>query len=68
MTHKIYDLVLIVGLNGLGVEIAKNLILTGVRSVTLYDQEPTSWNDLSTQVILKYLINIFEFIYLIIFF
>ena len=30
--------------------IAKNLILTGVKSVTLYDQTPTSWIDLSSQV------------------
>lgn len=29
--------VLIVGINGLGIEIAKNLILAGPGSVTLYD-------------------------------
>jgi ubiquitin-activating enzyme E1 len=41
--------VLIVGLNGLGVEIAKNIILAGVKSVTLYDNTPTSYLDLSSQ-------------------
>lgn len=34
--------VLIVGLRGLGVEIAKNLCLAGPRSVTLFDPEPTT--------------------------
>ena len=54
--------VLIVGLNGLGCEIgtndssvmtltpAKNVILAGVKSVTLYDPEPVTLTDLSTQV------------------
>ncbi|OZJ02072.1 Ubiquitin-activating enzyme E1 1 [Bifiguratus adelaidae] len=41
--------VLIVGLRGLGVEIAKNVVLAGVKSVTLYDPEPASISDLSTQ-------------------
>jgi len=41
--------VLIVGMNGLGVEIAKNVILAGVKSVTLHDPTPTSWLDLSAQ-------------------
>ncbi|VDP72294.1 unnamed protein product [Echinostoma caproni] len=40
--------VLICGLSGLGVEIAKNIILAGVRSVTLYDQSPITWTDLSS--------------------
>ena len=39
--------VLIVGLRGLGVEVAKNLILAGPASVTLYDPEPVQINDLS---------------------
>lgn len=41
--------VLIAGVNGLGVEIAKNVILAGVRSVTLHDNEPATWVDLSAQ-------------------
>ena len=41
--------VLICGLNGVGVEIAKNVILAGVRSVTLYDPDPAQWADLSAQ-------------------
>ncbi|KAF1776352.1 Ubiquitin-activating enzyme E1, Cys active site [Phytophthora cactorum] len=41
--------VLIVGLNGLGVEIAKNVILAGVKSVTLHDDTPASTLDLASQ-------------------
>jgi ubiquitin-activating enzyme E1 len=41
--------VLILGLNGLGVEIAKNIILSGVKSVTLHDDTLTSMFDLSSQ-------------------
>uniref|UniRef100_A0A7S1XMG5 E1 ubiquitin-activating enzyme n=1 Tax=Phaeomonas parva TaxID=124430 RepID=A0A7S1XMG5_9STRA len=41
--------VLIVGLNGLGVEVAKNVILAGVKSLTLYDPTPASYGDLSAQ-------------------
>lgn len=40
--------VLIVGLNGLGVETAKNIILAGVRSVTLYDETPASVQDMAS--------------------
>jgi ubiquitin-activating enzyme E1 len=40
--------VLIVGLRGLGVETAKNLILAGPRSVTLYDPTHVVWGDLSS--------------------
>lgn len=40
--------VLIVGLRGLGVETAKNLILAGPRSVTLYDPSIVQWGDLSS--------------------
>eukprot|EP01064_Diplonema_japonicum_P010025 TRINITY_DN173_c0_g1_i2.p1 TRINITY_DN173_c0_g1~~TRINITY_DN173_c0_g1_i2.p1 ORF type:complete len:1033 (+),score=317.78 TRINITY_DN173_c0_g1_i2:35-3133(+) len=39
--------VLICGMTGLGMEIAKNIILTGVRSVTLHDTSSVEWNDLS---------------------
>ena len=38
--------VAIVGLRGLGVEVAKNLILAGPKSVHLYDPEITKINDL----------------------
>ena len=41
--------VLISGLGGLGVEIAKNVILGGVKSVTLHDTANCSISDLSSQ-------------------
>ncbi|KAK6308641.1 hypothetical protein J4Q44_G00219120 [Coregonus suidteri] len=41
--------VLVSGLRGLGVEIAKNVILGGVKSVTLHDQGQAEWRDLSSQ-------------------
>lgn len=44
--------VLLVGLKGLGIEIAKNIILAGVRSVTLHDDAPVSSWDLSAQFFL----------------
>lgn len=43
--------VLIAGMRGLGVEIAKNVILSGVKSVTVQDEGQTSWTDLSSQVL-----------------
>ncbi|KAK4049633.1 E1 ubiquitin-activating protein [Microbotryomycetes sp. JL221] len=45
--------VLIVGLSGLGVEIAKNVCLAGVKSVTLSDPTPVSVPDLGTQFFLR---------------
>ncbi|KAG9269620.1 ubiquitin-like modifier-activating enzyme 1 [Astyanax mexicanus] len=45
--------VLISGLRGLGVEIAKNVILGGVKTVTLHDQGVAEWNDLSSQFYLR---------------
>jgi molybdopterin/thiamine biosynthesis adenylyltransferase len=42
--------VLIVGLQGLGVEIAKNICLAGVKSVSLYDPAPVEVADLGVQV------------------
>ncbi|KAL4623620.1 ubiquitin-like modifier-activating enzyme 1 [Arapaima gigas] len=45
--------VLISGLRGLGVEIAKNVILGGVKSVTLHDQGSAEWRDLSSQFYLR---------------
>ncbi|CAK7218475.1 E1 ubiquitin-activating protein [Sporothrix curviconia] len=44
--------VLIVGLKGLGVEIAKNIALAGVKSLTLYDPAPAAIADLSAQFFL----------------
>ncbi len=41
MSKLINMKVLIVGLKGLGVEIAKNIILAGPGSVTLHDDQPT---------------------------
>eukprot|EP00501_MAST-03F_sp_TOSAG23-6_P001867 GSMAST32.ASY1.ANO1.1945.1 assembled CDS len=41
--------VLIAGLGGVGVEIAKNIILAGVKSVSLYDDEPSQFTDMSSQ-------------------
>lgn len=45
--------VLIVGLGGLGVEIAKNVILAGVKAVDLYDNVNATYNDLSSQFYLE---------------
>uniref|UniRef100_A0A8D0D638 E1 ubiquitin-activating enzyme n=1 Tax=Sander lucioperca TaxID=283035 RepID=A0A8D0D638_SANLU len=45
--------VLISGMRGLGVEIAKNIILGGVRSVTVHDQGVAEWRDLSSQFYLR---------------
>ncbi|KAG6032573.1 hypothetical protein E4U41_007206 [Claviceps citrina] len=44
--------VLVVGLKGLGVEIAKNIALAGVKSLTLYDPAPVEIADLSAQFFL----------------
>lgn len=44
--------ILICGLGGLGVEIAKNIILGGVRSVTLYSNRTCTKQDLATQFFL----------------
>nr|KMM66273.1 hypothetical protein, variant [Coccidioides posadasii RMSCC 3488] len=45
--------VLIVGLKGLGVEIAKNIALAGVKSLSLYDPAPVKIADLSSQFFLR---------------
>jgi ubiquitin-activating enzyme E1 len=45
--------VLIVGLKGLGVEIAKNVILAGVKSVALLDDGLTTTSDLGSQFYLQ---------------
>ena len=43
--------ILVCGLGGLGVEIAKDIILSGVKAVTLQDTKLTSYEDLSSQVL-----------------
>ena len=45
--------VLVVGLKGLGAEIAKNIALAGVKSLTIYDPEPAEVADLSAQFFLR---------------
>ena len=45
--------VLISGMGGLGVEIAKNVVLAGVKSVTIHDLKNTSIQDLSSQFFLR---------------
>ena len=45
--------VLIIGMRGLGVETAKNLILAGPKSVTIYDPTPVAIGDLSANFYLK---------------
>lgn len=45
--------VLVVGLNGLGAEIAKNIILAGVKSVTLHDSKEVELRDLGAQFYLS---------------
>ncbi len=42
--------VLISGMRGLGVEIAKNIILGGVKSVIVHDCGQVNYTDLSSQV------------------
>ncbi|NWI12234.1 UBA1 enzyme, partial [Crypturellus soui] len=41
--------VLVSGLRGLGLEVAKNLVLGGVKAVTLHDPQPAQWGDLASQ-------------------
>uniref|UniRef100_A0A8C6L792 E1 ubiquitin-activating enzyme n=1 Tax=Nothobranchius furzeri TaxID=105023 RepID=A0A8C6L792_NOTFU len=49
--------VLVSGMRGLGVEIAKNVILGGVKSVTVHDQGDAEWRDLSSQVYFIFLVR-----------
>jgi len=42
--------ILISGMKGLGVEVAKNVILGGVKSCTLHDTETVQLADLASQV------------------
>jgi ubiquitin-activating enzyme E1 len=45
--------VLIIGINGLGVEVAKNIVLANVRKVTLADDCVASWSDMGTHFYLQ---------------
>lgn len=45
--------VLIIGLKGLGIEIAKNIALAGVKSLSLYDPAPVELEDLGSQFFLS---------------
>ena len=51
---------LISGLGGLGIEIAKNVILAGVKSVTLHDTEKATYKDLSSNFYLTEEVCIFR--------
>ena len=42
--------VLVSGMKGLGVEIAKNVALGGVKGMTIHDQGNAEWSDLASQV------------------
>uniref|UniRef100_A0A8C0DBK9 Ubiquitin-like modifier-activating enzyme 1 n=1 Tax=Balaenoptera musculus TaxID=9771 RepID=A0A8C0DBK9_BALMU len=53
MKHLQTSSVLVSGLRGLGVEIAKNIILGGVKAATLHDQGTAQWADLSSQFYLR---------------
>jgi len=52
MNRMVASNVLLIGLDGCGVEIAKNVILMGVKSVALFDPRPTAWEDLASQFFL----------------
>ncbi|XP_046550808.1 ubiquitin-like modifier-activating enzyme 1 isoform X2 [Haliotis rubra] len=45
--------ILISGMRGLGIEIAKNVVLGGVKSVTVHDNGNAAWMDLSSQFFLR---------------
>ncbi|XP_059142787.1 ubiquitin-like modifier-activating enzyme 1 isoform X2 [Physella acuta] len=45
--------VLVSGMGGIGVEISKNVVLSGVKSVTIHDTLNTTWMDLSSQFFLR---------------
>ena len=46
--------VLISGMGGLGVEIAKNVVLAGVKSVTIHDDKKAAIQDLASQFFLRF--------------
>lgn len=52
MRRMLNSNVLVIGMRGLGVEVAKNVALAGVRSLTIWDRAPVSSADLSAQFFL----------------
>ena len=50
MRKMAHSNVLISGMRGLGVEIAKNVVLGGVKSVTIHDPGKAAFSDLCSQV------------------
>ncbi|XP_076447725.1 ubiquitin-like modifier-activating enzyme 1 [Babylonia areolata] len=53
MRKMAHSNVLISGMRGLGIEIAKNVVLGGVKSVTIHDPGKVVFNDLSSQFFLR---------------
>ena len=53
MMHLRTASVLICGMDAVGVEIAKNLILGGIRNVTIQDTKAATWTDLSAQYYIR---------------
>eukprot|EP00106_Octopus_bimaculoides_P013461 XP_014780903.1 PREDICTED: ubiquitin-like modifier-activating enzyme 1 [Octopus bimaculoides] len=53
MRRMAHSNILISGIKGLGVEIAKNVVLGGVKSVTIHDTENAEWADLASQFFLR---------------
>lgn len=51
MRKMAHSNVLVSGMRGLGIEIAKNVVLGGVKSVTIHDSGKVEWIDLSSQVL-----------------
>ena len=50
MRRMVMSNVLISGMKGLGIEIAKNVVLGGVKTVTIHDPADVVISDLSSQV------------------
>ncbi|KAL3853736.1 hypothetical protein ACJMK2_017251 [Sinanodonta woodiana] len=53
MRRMAHSSVLVSGMRGLGVEIAKNVVLGGVKSVTIHDEGKVAYSDLSSQFFLR---------------
>lgn len=53
MRKMAHSNVLISGMKGLGIEIAKNVVLGGVKSVTIHDPQKAEFGDLSSQFFLR---------------
>jgi len=42
--------VLVSGMGSVGMEVAKNLVLAGIKHITIHDEKTAQWRDLSSQV------------------